>query len=600
MNSILIKLKALSKTDIAAIVLMAIAFLYMFISASFEGTISDEAFYISVPMRLINGDGLFTDEWHLSQLSSVLLYLPVKFFVSVTGGTQGIILFMRRLFCLFQLAVGAYTYKSLKKEGVCAVIISLAFMLYSVIGLRTFSYNTLGIGILLTICATVYTLFEKPSLLKMFFSGVLIAMFILCQPVGVIFYLIYFIAVCVFAAKGIKNKNTPYPFTPEAFLMTVTGIIPVFIFFLYLLLKNSDISAVIKCIPGILSDPEHMEVSDTLGIETFSGLQFFSDMTMAAGLIPLIIAFICIIISVIIRKKDKNFALIVSSAGTFVFILTFYIRLFFTGGTTETDDINFFFFPLALAGLAFYLISDKKNRRAFIIFLCTGMMYALFMTVSSNLRLHASVNGYILASFGTLILAKDLINELKNETSPKKSARPALISLAVSVFFFSVFNIGACVCHETVTRASFNSAKMASGIYSGITLPSDQALAYTLTYKDAQQIKEILTEDDKLFVLENIPAVYLDGDFRMGAFSGWFIAEQLGTSEVRERFRKYYEIFPENVPDYIYVPAYLYTEHGLKPTNPKKFAEFAYALFDGSAEDIGSGILIRVTGLKNE
>ena len=38
----------------------------------------DESFYLTIPLRLTQGDALFVDEWHLSQLSSFLLYPRVK------------------------------------------------------------------------------------------------------------------------------------------------------------------------------------------------------------------------------------------------------------------------------------------------------------------------------------------------------------------------------------------------------------------------------------------------------------------------------------------------------------------------------------------
>lgn len=601
MKSILQNFRNLQKTDIAAIVLLASAFIYLFVMASFDGSISDEAFYITIPIRLMNGDGLFTDEWHLSQLSSVLLYLPVKLFVSITGGTQGIILFMRRLFCLMQLAVGAFTYKTLRKEGLTAVLISISFMLFSVIGLNTLSYNTMGVALLLVIICLIFRLFEKPSLIRMFFLGSLTAMFILCQPFGIVFYVIYFIAVCALNIVSLKNKrNVSYPFTTKSFVMTVLGILPVLAFFLYLLLKNSDIETIIKCIPGILSDVEHMEISDTLGIETFSSVQFFTDMTMAAGLIPLIIFAVCTASAFIIKRKNKNTAIIAAGAGLAIFGLIFYFRLFFTNGTTETDDINFFFLPLALSGIAFYVLTDKKNHKVFILFWGIGILYAVFMTVSSNLRLHASVNGYILAAAGSEILANDLLKEIKTAAPNKKLSEITAGILITAVFGFTVFNTVATACNPVITRASFQSAKMTKGIYSGISLPSDQALVYTNIYNDSVKIKKLIKSDDKIFILENIPSMYLEGNFDMGVHSGWFIAEQLAFPEIRNRFREYYELFPENIPEYIYVPAYVYTENGLLPTPPKMMSEFAYFLFDGEGEDIGSGILIEVTGLKNE
>ncbi len=599
MERLITKIKALPKQDTAAAICFFLTFIYMFIFASFDGTISDEAFYISIPLRLIQGDGLFTDEWHLSQLSAVLLYPAVRLFTLITGGTAGIILFMRRLFVLFQLAVGVFTYKTLRKEGIAAILISMSFMLFSVIGLRALSYNTLGVGILLIICCAIYSLSEKPSKIKMLLTGSLLALFVLCQPVGVFFYLIYFISVIVFIFIGRKTNKTIYPLTVPSFLLTFAGILPVLALFLVILLKNSDIGTIIACIPGILSDPEHMEVNDNFGIETFSGLAFLSDMTMAAGLIPLIIAVLLIITALILKKKSRHLSLIIASAGLGLFILIFYIRLFFFGGD-ETDDINFFFFPLALSGLAFYLLQKKKNHRVFIIFWCTGLLYALFMTVSSNLELHASVNGYIISAFGSILLAKNLMNEIKNEKEPKKTGKPAFIVLAAVVFGFFIFNIGATICNESITRAHFKTARVADGSYEGIHLPSDQALMQTNLYNDVLKIKELTEEGGRIFVVENLPSVYLDGEFPMGAFTGWFIAEELHYRETRDRFRNYYELNPDNIPEYVYVPAYIYGDEGMTPMPPRMMAGYALELFEGETEDIGSGILIEVKGIKDE
>lgn len=591
----------LSKTDIAAIGLLGAAFVYLLVTVSFNGTISDEAFYISVPYRIMNGDGLFTDEWHLSQLSAVLLYFPVKLFSAVTGGTDGIILFMRRLFCIMQFAVGAYTYKTFRKYGFAAILTSLCFMLFSVIGVETLSYNTMGAALLIIIVCIIYGLDENPSYAKMFALGFLIAMFILCQPVGVVFYGIYFVAAVVINITYKKTeKDVPYPFTVKSFFFTVSGILPVLVFFLYLLFKNSDIGTVIQCIPGILSDAEHMEISQTLGIETFSVIQFFVDMSMSAGAIPLVSAAALFLVSIAIKKKDKNIAVIISSLALTVFFIAFYVRLFFMGDTTQTDDINFFFLPLALAGIVFYLLSDKRNHKAFILLWCTGMMYSLFMTVSSNLRLHASVNGYIIASAGSVFLAADLFSEIKKENDTAKTSKTAAILLAAAVFGFSAFQAGAMFTQPVITRAYFNSVKMTKGIYDGISLPSDQALLYTDIYNDAQRIKEIADSGEKLFVIENLSGMYLESGLRMGVHSGWFIAEQLAYPEIRERFREYYSINPENIPDYLYVPAYVYGEAGMESVPAKKMAVFAYSLFEGEAEDIGSGLLIKVTGIKDE
>lgn len=606
MAEILLKLKKLSKADITAIAFIGTAFIYLVIFAFTDGTLSDEAFYISIPMRLMNGDGLFTDEWHLSQLSAVLLYLPVRLFTAITGGTEGIILYMRLLFCLLQLGTGILLFRTFRKYGIAASIISASFISFFMIGINTLSYNTLGLASLFTLICLIYRTSDKPSYIKMFLSGSLIAAFILCQPFGIIFYLAYFIAVCVFFAKS-KNKTsedkaaTPFPLTISSFLVTVAGILPVLVFFLYLLFKNSDIETIFRCIPGIMTDVEHMQVTEELGIKTFSLVTFIYDMTMCAGAVPLIGLVVCMVLSLLLKKKNKDIAYIVTIAAFAVITLVFWIRITFFRDKTETDDIYFFFFPLALPGIIFYVLQEKKNKPVFILLWCTGITYALLMTISSNMRLHASVNGYIVAAAGTLLLAKDILDELKPSEKESKLKKITCTLLACTLFGFSIFNFGAVIAGSMTARFTFNSSKMNAGIYKGITLPTDQALIYTRIRKDAAEIKEIISPDDKIFVLDNIAGAYLEGEFNMGAFSGWFISDQLTYPEIRDRFRSYYEIFPENIPDYIYVPSYRYNNvSGINHTPPKKHAEYAYTLFEGTSQELHDGILIKVTGLKDE
>lgn len=607
MNKLFSKI-SLSKTDIVAAATLTLSFVFLLWTALTDSTIPDEAFYITIPMRLINGDGLFTDEWHLSQLSAVILYPLIKLFFTISGGTQGIILYVRLLFVIMQTVTGAIIYRNLRKYAICAILISVSFSMFSVFSLNTLSYNTMGVSLLIILICVIYSAIEKPSTAKMIISGTLISLFILCQPFGVILYGIYFVAVCVFyLLKKAKNRNIPYPLTIKSLLMTIAGILPVLAFFFYLLLKNSDFGTIFECIPGILSDMEHMEIAENMGNKTFSLFQFFTDMTLAAGIVPIIILIVCSVCALILKKKNKYISIFIVLTGLVIFTSVFFFHYYFSGETADTADINFFFLPFALAGPVFYLLPEKKNHKVLILFWCTGIVYALFMTVSSNVRLHTSVNGYIISSAATLLFAKDLFCEIKSkEATENKSAagnkftKIVTLLLALTVFGASAFHSTEIVLRHTRLQHAFVRTKMTDGIFAGIKLPSEQALLYTNLKNDAKKIKEILSPDDRIFVCENIPSIYLEENFYIGAFSGWFIEEQLAYPEIRNRFRDYYSIFPENIPDYIYVPAYKYAEFGLEPVLPKMAIQFPMALFDGTTEDIGSGILIKVTGIKDE
>ncbi len=602
MNILAKKLKNMTSADFTAVAVIGGIFLFMWIFSVYDGTVSDEAFYSSIVFRLMNGDGLFTDEWHLSQLSSVLLYIPVRLFYTLTGSFAGLMLFLRRIFCLMQLTGAVCIYKVLKKTGAPSIIFAAGFMIISVIGIRSLSYNTMGLFLIVMLILTAYSLLEKPSYPKMLLSGALIAMFILCQPVAVILYAVYFVSfLVIFISFRTKKKEVPFPFTIKAFSLTVIGILPVFIFFLFVLLSNSDIETVIRCIPGVLTDIEHMLISVETGIETFSVVQYFKDMTSAAGVFPLILTALTFLAVPFVKKYNKNVAVIFTLSVFAIFTFTYLFRYLTRDASSDTDDANFFYLPLALFGPMFYILCDRKNHRAFILFWCTGMTYSVFMTVSSNLMLHASINGYIVAAAGSLIIAKDLLSEFNLQEEKTKFVKAAGILITVLIFGFTAFNCTLHLGNMIISRASSRTATMSTGLYAGIKLPSEEALLCTRIYNDAQKIKEKTDENDRIFVLENIPLMYLESERSIGCPSGWFFADQLSNYLVRNRYREYYEIFPENMPDYIYVPAYTYSENGLiVEASAKGMAEFAYTLFEGEAEDIGSGLLITVTGFKNE
>ena len=100
--------------NIAVFIAIAFFALLSFRGAFYGIASPDESFYLTIPYRIINGDALFVDEWHASQLSSFLLWLPMKLYISITGGTDGIVLFFRCLFVICQTAVSCYTYKKVK------------------------------------------------------------------------------------------------------------------------------------------------------------------------------------------------------------------------------------------------------------------------------------------------------------------------------------------------------------------------------------------------------------------------------------------------------------------------------------------------------
>ena len=57
----------------------------------------DESCYATIPFRLINGDSLVQDEWHLTQFASLFSFLPVYIWKVIEGSADGIFIFLRSI-----------------------------------------------------------------------------------------------------------------------------------------------------------------------------------------------------------------------------------------------------------------------------------------------------------------------------------------------------------------------------------------------------------------------------------------------------------------------------------------------------------------------
>ena len=74
----------------------------------------DEGFAVVVPWRWALGDRPFVDEMNLMQTAGFLTYPFVKAYVWVTGGSEGIVLYLRQLYVLWVGIVTGLVFFGLK------------------------------------------------------------------------------------------------------------------------------------------------------------------------------------------------------------------------------------------------------------------------------------------------------------------------------------------------------------------------------------------------------------------------------------------------------------------------------------------------------
>ena len=110
----------------------------------------DESCYVAEPLRFVLGDRVFVDDLDVRQLSALLLVPFVWLYVTVTGGSDGIMLFTRGLYLLYGIGVAGVVLHVLRGHmpGIAAGFTALVCAVYAHFNIFNLSYNSMGSGFL--------------------------------------------------------------------------------------------------------------------------------------------------------------------------------------------------------------------------------------------------------------------------------------------------------------------------------------------------------------------------------------------------------------------------------------------------------------------
>ena len=253
-------------THLLFTVIMSMAFMLSIwrIKYGFGGY--DEPFYLTVPHRLFMGDSLLSEEWHVSQLSGILLFPFVSLYELITKTTDGIILYMRILYIICHALVSVFLYVRLKNYRYGAIFASVLYFLFSPYGMKTLSYNTIPLDALVLTAVFASTFNNKHKIIHTI-SGITFSMAVLCCPYMAVVYIIYCLCVSIhfIIYKLIIKKNNKYSFnifSIKRFIYFSLGILISIALFLFFVLSRTSINEILDNIPYILfSDPEHIGIS---------------------------------------------------------------------------------------------------------------------------------------------------------------------------------------------------------------------------------------------------------------------------------------------------------------------------------------------------
>lgn len=539
--------------------MFAAVVIYVYRAGHGLGVFNDESFYLTIPYRMIRGNALFADEWHVSQLSALIQYLPLKLYVLIKGSTDGIILYWRYLYIAVQCLISFAVFLSFRRKyGIFAAAASLIYFLCVPFTIMSVSYNQIGIAFsfLTAVMLTGADKAKRPWL-HLFITGLLYAVSVLGNPCLALIYFIYSAAVLVLR---VMKKNMTISGRIKWLPLTCgicAAALPVI---LYLLIKTG-IGPLAANFRGLFMDPEYkFNASDgsRANILTNSAGQhilpdtFFTNLPFAAFFIAGILCFIAYAAD---NKRLSHRKLYFISA-----VIVFNgiaLTLLYLGNWT---DISLTELPLALFGLFCFLLTKNKDKNHLLIWLF-GLFTAACYYISSDTAFCAFNTAMVIAAAAAALMAGQLFGELKNEinanNNPTRAGRhilPLLLSLTV-IIQTAIPAYYAAVPGRLVNMMPYDSPEsgftqeLHSGPFKRIKTTVDMAEYYNETIKDLNYIKE--SYSGPLLIFGMLPYGYLYSDLDIGTFSSWVVIKDIDAGLAR--YKTYYALHPDKIPDVVYV-----------------------------------------------
>ena len=596
--------------DALALLIGAGIFFYCLYFVRYSVLSSDDGFYWTIPLRILNGDALITDEWHLTQFSAVFQILPVKLFLALTGSTEGIILFMRQLYCVVKLAVFFVLYAYFRRYGIWGVLGASAFTTYDLFGITTLNYYNMA-AMAAAVCTCILFIGKKPGKLRLGAAGFIFACCVINEPSVSLLYFIYAAVFFVFLIKN-KNVGTQYPFllSPADFISVTSGVAVCAAGFLAMLIGISGFPDFIKYIPELFTDSVH-------GSNLFFGEESMSvrlaDLLSSLS-IPVCAASAAVFIAVLIgRKKGKIGYAAAFTAVSVSFIVS--VAVMAVKAVTAAPADYLLYLPLFFAfyGPACMLLAPKKDKRL-LRFWLAGLAFSFAADFFSNCLIAGGLQLLCLATvpmFGSSLkhlraTGKDAPADIaktkkKNRGIPRKAA--AVIAAAALFIaagsesarfilrgqWFVVENFHSRFRKEETDTGKASFEKIDEGPYKGIRTTPLIKERYLGMLRDLEAMKTI--SDGPVYICGDASWAYLYLNRPMSAYSTYFIQADAFTRNMR-----WWELHPGKKPSIIYlqklsVETYAFSEKFVED-NLDKFAsvienagiketDFGYIIFSG-------------------
>lgn len=563
----------LTRVDAAALLVFLAVWVYYIVMVRYGVCFADEGFYVTVAERFVHGERPLVDEWHISQLSCLFLCLPYRIYVALTGGTAGILLFMRYLFVAFNAPVYWFMYIRLRAYKWPALLATALFCAYVPFGIYACNYYTVPIRLLMIVCLLLFP--EKQRPLSAWIAGILLSCAVLYQPGFALLYFGYTALVWIRFFR--KKKNRPFADSCVFCLqtrtwahMTLSVLLCAAVFTIWLLTR-SGLRNLVESVPYLLTDPEYdfSAQGSAWGVFFRKAAQvgrFYGSLCWIGALVTLALSTVYACSR--FRAHRETTRKILFALACAVWIVSC-VRMFRTSQAMTVDSyFSVYPAPLFWFGFVCFLLCEQKNKRL-LPFWIIGPASSLCVDCISDVSLGI---GLPIAYFAVFVSVFDLARELRADAAEQKnkkrsgganrkkapSSRIALrlcagltcLCFAVWSAFVLFYLENTSVTIHTICAVPLSSETVPckDGPCRSIRYPEAYEKNYSDKLSDVDSIKS--RRPKNLYILNIAPEMYLYAGLPYAVFSTY----ALGKTKFLDRQIRYWQLHPEKLPECIFVP----------------------------------------------
>lgn len=489
----------------------------------------DEPHYFAVAYRFLQGDVPFLDDWHLSQIYSILLIPYVGLYKIAVGSFDGILLFSRYLYISLQTIMAMLIFRFLfrKEQNMLASLVpACMFLIFCRANIQTISYYSAFAfcftGASLLVADASSGSYSRQRNIGLFYlSGILYGLCVFSNPM-------ILIAILIMLIHLRKDCN--------AWVAMLLGGLTVAAIVCIAVLPHFDFSLFMQYLPEILSTDngkyEGSKVITLLKVQLWAlkESRFSFSLFIFLGAFELYL------------KKMRYLNLERKRIFCFLNGMSLLLTLICMDRSVHWNGISIF--PGLLFGLNEMFLSKRRNPDFCFDTIVMGTLAAFCWSVTSDTGFSAALIGYLTAAIGALYEGLCSLTDLLDVSDFRVQKGAILFSIIACLL------VPADMMRERLSLfyrdASYDQLieQITRGPGKGIITTSE----CVRRYEDIMDSLEPLqSAEGTLYISGFCPWGYLCTDLKVGSFTTYRII----SDEENEKLERYYETHLAKQPDYV-------------------------------------------------